>query len=341
MSEGLTYAGAGVDLEAARTAKSRIAELVEGTRTEAVVSAFGSFGGRFLATPGRELVASADGVGTKLKIAFLSDRHDTVGADLVNHCVNDILAEGGKPLIFMDYIACGVLEPDTVAAVVRGLSRACRTNRCALLGGETSEMPDFYAAGEYDLAGFIVGEVAFPALTRHELESGDRLIGLASNGLHTNGYSFVRKLVFDRMGLSVDDPFPGSDASVADILLRTHRSYLPALQPGLEAGRVRALAHITGGGIPGNLSRVLGTDFDAVVRSGAWKRPHEFAVIAEVSGASEEELFRTFNMGVGMMAITREKDVETTLDEIRGSGCEAVLCGEIVRGAGKVRLESA
>lgn len=339
MSDGLTYRDAGVDLEAARATKARLSELVRRTRTDAVRSDFGSFGGRFRATPGRELVASADGVGTKLKIAFMADRHETVGVDLVNHCVNDILVEGARPLIFMDYIACGVLDPDTVTGVVTGLADACRENGCALLGGETAEMPDFYAEGEYDLAGFIVGEMVYPELARRELAPGDRLIGLASSGIHTNGYSFVRALFFGRLGLGANDRFPGSAASVSEVLLRPHRSYLPLLAQSLDEGRIRALAHITGGGIPGNLDRVLGGELDAVVRPDAWPRPHEFEVIARESGADEAELFRIFNMGIGMIAVVREADVASVLARIRGAGCAAFECGELLDGAGVVRLE--
>ncbi|MCG8466763.1 MAG: phosphoribosylformylglycinamidine cyclo-ligase, partial [Gemmatimonadetes bacterium] len=254
---GLTYRDAGVDLEAARETKRRLAQLVDATRTEAVTSEFGAFGGRFRATPGRDLVASADGVGTKLKVAFMAGVHDTVGVDLVNHCVNDILVEGATPLVFMDYVACGTLNPDTVTEVVSGLAAACSENGCALLGGETAEMPDFYRPGEYDLAGFVVGEVAYPTVGARELASGDRLIGLASSGFHTNGYSFLRELFFQRLGLGVGDAFPGSDETVADVLLRPHRAYLTALAASLADERIRGLAHVTGGGIPGNLDRVL------------------------------------------------------------------------------------
>ncbi len=338
MSDGLTYRAAGVDREAARRTKSMLSELVDRTKTSAVTSSFGSFGGSFRPTPGRELVASADGVGTKLKIAFMASRHDTVGADLVNHCVNDILAEGARPLVFLDYIACGRLDPGTVVAVVGGVADACRDNGCALLGGETAEMPDFYADGEYDLAGFVVGEVAYPKLARREIAAGDRLVGLASNGIHTNGYSFVRALFFDRLGLSADDPFPGAGESVSEVLLRTHRSYLPVLEKSLRHERVKALAHITGGGIPGNLDRVLGTRLDAVVNTDSWPRPHEFRVIERKSGASREELFATFNMGIGMIAATQAADAATVVEEARGAGCDAFLCGEVVAGTGKVRL---
>lgn len=341
MSEGLTYKDAGVDLEAARATKTRLADLVESTRTEIVSSSFGSFGGRFRTTPGRELVASADGVGTKLKVAFLSGRHDTVGADLVNHCVNDILTEGARPLIFMDYVACGTLDPDTVTSVVAGLAGACRENGCALLGGETAEMPDFYAAGEYDLAGFVVGEIAYEGLSARDVRSGDRLIGLEASGFHTNGYSFLRALFFDRLGLSVDDPFPGLDASVADVLLRPHRSYLDTLAPSLDADRIRGLAHITGGGIPGNLDRVLPDDLDARVDAGAWPRPHEVAVVADRSGAAPEELFQTFNMGVGMIAVVRPDAAAAVLESVREAGSPAWEIGELVAGSGRVVMEDA
>lgn len=338
MNEGLTYREAGVDLEAAGRAKSCLAKLVEGTRTDAVTSGFGSFGGRFRSTPGRDLVASVDGVGTKLKVAFLSGRHDTVGVDLVNHCVNDILAEGARPLVFMDYVACGRLDPDVVTSVVSGLARACVENGCALVGGETAEMPDFYAEGEYDLAGFVVGEVAYPALAERDVKEGDVLLGLASSGFHTNGYSFVRRLVFDRLGLDVADAFPGTDRSVADVLLTPHRSYLACLEPALWAGRIRALAHITGGGIPGNLDRVLPLALDAEVRTSAWTPSVEFEVVARESGAAREELFRVFNMGVGMIAIVSPDEADTVVGETTAAGCDTFPIGELVGGEGRVRL---
>lgn len=339
MTGGLTYREAGVDLDAARETKSRLAELVQATRTDAVSSDFGSFGGRFSGTPGRELVASADGVGTKLKVAFLADVHDTVGACLVNHCVNDILVEGARPLIFMDYVACGTLDPDTVTEVVAGLAGACKANGCALLGGETAEMPDFYSPGEYDLAGFVVGEIAYPQVAARDLREGDRILGLASSGFHTNGYSFLRELFFGRLGLGAGDPYPGIDSTVGEVLLRTHRTYLPILEASLEADRIHGLAHVTGGGIPGNLDRILGDSLDAVVDTTAWETPHEFAVVARESGTDPNELFRTLNMGVGMFAIVRGEAVEATLEEIRAAGCEAFECGELTAGEGRVHLE--
>lgn len=338
---GFTYRDAGVDLEAAGRAKARLAELVESTRTDAVAAGFGSFGGRFRAEPGRDLVASADGVGTKLKIAFRARRHDTVGIDLVNHCVNDLLAEGARPLVFLDYIATGVLDPDVVVAVVSGLARACRANGCALIGGETAEMPDFYAGGEYDLAGFIVGQIAYPEVAARDVRAGDRLLGIASSGLHTNGYSFVRRLVFERLGLDVDDPFPGTGESVGEVLLRPHRSYLPLLGESCATGRIRALAHVTGGGIPGNLGRVLPEGLDAVVRASSWSPGPVFDFLAEQSGAGAQEMYRTFNMGVGMLAVVAPGDLDAVRAAVLDAGCDAFPCGELVEGSGAVRLKGA
>ena len=339
METGLTYREAGVDLEAAARVKARLGELVETTRTNAVAAGFGSFGGRFRASGGPELVASADGVGTKLKAAFLTGRHDTVGVDLVNHCVNDILTEGAVPLVFMDYFACGVLEPETVVAVVSGLAAACRQNGCALVGGETAEMPDFYPEGEYDLAGFIVGQLEFPGVASRDLRVGDRIIGLESNGLHTNGYSLVRRLLFDRLGLDVADEFPGTGTTVGEVLLRPHRSYLEVLRGSCEAGRIRALAHVTGGGIPGNLGRVLPPGVSARVDTGTWTPASEFSFIAEQSGASRDEMYRTFNMGAGMLAVVSPEDETGVCEAIMEAGCPAFPCGEIVAGDGSVLLD--
>lgn len=336
---GLTYRDAGVDREAATRTKDRLAKLVESTRTEAVRSTFGSFGGRFAAPSGPELVASADGVGTKLKVAFRTGKHDTVGEDLVNHCVNDILAEGAVPLVFLDYFACGRLDPEVAVAVVGGIARACRAAGCALLGGETAEMPDFYPEEEYDLAGFIVGRHAFDEVALRQVRSGDRLVALASNGLHTNGYSFVRELIFERLGLGVEDEFPGMGATVGEVLLRPHRSYLDPLREICREGRIRALAHITGGGIPGNLERVLPAGLDARIDTSSWEPSAEFRFIREASAASEEEMFHTFNMGVGMLAVVRPPDEAATVDAIRSTGCFAWVCGELVQGEGKIRLE--
>lgn len=335
---GLTYQEAGVNLDAAADLKERLAAIVASTRTSSVRAGFGSFGGRFTARHPGELVASADGVGTKLKVAQLAGRHDTVGEDLVNHCVNDILAEGSVPLIFLDYFACGTLEPDITLEVISGVARGCRRNRCALLGGETAEMPDFYEPGEYDLAGFVVGQLEFPPVARRELAAGDHLVALASSGFHTNGFTFLRRLLFDRLGLEVNDELPGAQASVADVLLRVHRSYLTPLRELCASGAIRALAHVTGGGITGNLGRVLSEELDAIVSTSSWEPPQEFRFVAEASGAAESEMYRVFNMGVGMIAVVpaeAESEVVASLEDKR---CAAWACGELVPGDGRVRL---
>jgi phosphoribosylformylglycinamidine cyclo-ligase len=335
-----TYRSAGVDRSAAEAVKRRLGELVDSTRTAGVRAAFGSFGGRFALEAGGELVASADGVGTKLRVAFMADRHDTVGEDLVNHCVNDILTEGAVPLFFLDYFACGRLDPDVAVAVVSGVARGCRANGSALLGGETAEMPDSYPDGEYDLAGFIVGRVAYPEVSRRELRAGDQLLGLASTGLHTNGYSLARAILFGELGLDVSDPWPGLGGTIGEVLLRVHRSYLEPLRGPCEAGRVRALAHITGGGIPGNLERILPPRLDAVVRTDSWQAPAEFRSLAKLGGIGSEEMFRTFNMGIGMIAAVGSDDAEEVLRAIEAAGCPACRCGQLEAGSGRVRLEA-
>ncbi len=340
---GMTYEGAGVDRAAAGAVKDRIRALAEGTRTEGVRSAFGSFGGRFAVEGPAELVASADGVGTKLKVAFRAGRHGTVGQDLVNHCVDDVLTEGAEPLFFLDYFATGELEEATALAVVEGVARACRANGCALLGGETAEMPDLYAPGEYDLAGFLVGRVAWPEVTAREVEAGDRLVALAADGIHTNGYTFARRVLFDRMGLGASDPWPGEEegVTVADVLLRVHRSYLPVLRGPLDEGRVRALAHVTGGGLAGNLDRVLPEGLDARVDLSDHEPPEVFRLLRRESGASVAEMYRTFNMGIGMVAVVRPEDADPVAEAAAAAGCRAFPCGELVPGEGRVRLEDA
>lgn len=340
--KGFTYREAGVDIAAAARAKERIRTLVEGTRTEGVGGAYGSFGGRFDLPSGERLVASADGVGTKVLVAVRSGRHGTVGEDLVNHCVDDLLTEGAEPLFFLDYVASGALDEDATVRIVEGVARGCRRNGMALLGGETAEMPDLYGAGEYDLAGFVVGRVAWPATAARDVEPGDRLLALGSNGLHTNGYTFARRVVFDRMGLSHDDPWPGEgEGTVADVLLRVHRSYLDCLRGPLERGVVRALAHVTGGGIPANLARVLPKGVGAEVHLGDRRPPGVFRVLQEASGAASEEMYRVFNMGVGMIAVVAPAEVERVRDEVVSEGCEAWPCGRLVEGDGEVRLRNA
>jgi phosphoribosylformylglycinamidine cyclo-ligase len=293
----------------------------------------GSFGGLFRVPQGLRspvLVSSADGVGTKLKVAIRAGRHDTVGQDLVNHCVDDILVEGARPLFFLDYIGMGALDEGVVEALVEGLARACRENGCALLGGETAEMPDFYAPGDYDLAGFIVGIVEEEDRPgAHRVRAGDRLIGLASDGFHTNGYSLLRKLLFDRMGLDLDDLFPGAGASVGDVLLRVHRSYLRAVHPLVEQGRVGALAHITGGGIPGNLNRSIPPGLQARVDRSSWTPPAEFRGVMAAGGIAESEMFETFNMGVGLVLVVPEADADRVVAALDDAGERAWVMGDL------------
>jgi len=336
--ETLSYRSAGVDLDAADRAKEALKALVGRTRDRNTLSEMGLFGGLY-AVP-REvrdpvLVSSADGVGTKLKLAFLSGRHDTVGQDLVNHCVNDILVQGASPLFFLDYLAAGHLEEGVVTEVVKGVARGCLENGCALLGGETAEMPDFYSRGEYDLAGFIVGIVERGSiLDGSRVRAGDVLVGLGSTGLHTNGYSLARKIVFDAMGLHVGDLIPGLDRTVEEALLSVHRSYLHSLRPALAAGRVHGLAHITGGGIPGNLPRALGPGQGARIHLETWDVPPLFRVLQEGGNVAPGEMFRVFNMGVGMIVIAPPDQAESLANDLAATGERSWILGEVVQGTG-------
>ncbi len=338
MSEGLSYRDAGVDLEAAERTKDRLRDLVASTRDRYTLSEFGQFGGLYqvpdgLASP--VLTSSTDGVGTKLRVAFATGRHDTVGQCLVNHCVNDILVQGARPLFFLDYLATGRMDERIVREVVRGVAAACSQNCCALLGGETAQMPEFYAPDEYELAGFIVGVVERERLIDgSEIRSGDVLVGIASSGLHTNGYTLARRIVFDVMGLDVDAELPGTGRSVADELLTVHRSYLPTLREALEARRIHGLAHVTGGGIPGNLPRVLPEGLGAVVDRSAWEVPGVFRTLQEAGGVAAEEMDRVFNMGVGMIAVVEAGDAQAIIDAAAGHGFESWVIGSVGPGEG-------
>ena len=336
--KGMSYRDAGVDLDAAERAKDRLKELVASTRDAYTLSELGLFGGLYqvpdgLSTP--VLVSSADGVGTKLKVAFAAGRHDTVGQCLVNHCVNDILVQGARPLFFLDYLATGAMDEGVVTQVVSGVAVACKENACALLGGETAQMPDFYAADEYDLAGFIVGVVERDRiLDGSQVRRGDVLLGLASSGLHTNGYTLARRIVFDAMALGVDDEMPGTGRSVAEELLAVHRSYLRVLWPLLEAESVRGLAHITGGGIPGNLPRILPDGVGAVVDRGAWEVPPVFRALQEGGKVDRFEMDRVFNMGIGMVAVVRSEDAESAASAVQAAGVEVWTLGSVEPGHG-------
>jgi phosphoribosylformylglycinamidine cyclo-ligase len=340
VSDRLDYRTAGVDIEAADDAKHRIKAHVMSTLTAGARGEFGGFGGMFRAPSDVAkpvLVASADGVGTKLKVAIEAGRHDTVGHDLVNHCVNDILVQGATPLFFLDYVAFGALEPAVVEQVVAGVAAGCRENGCALLGGETAEMPGVYTPPDYDLAGFIVGYVDEDAiLGPSRVEEGDVLVALESTGLHTNGFSLARRIVADRMRLAASDRFPGSGATVGDVLLAVHRSYLAIMKPLLS--RIHAMAHITGGGIPGNLNRALPPTLDAIVDAGSWEPPNLFHQLATAGRVERAEMFRAFNMGVGMIVILPDSAANDVIASATAHGVRAWRTGRTRRGSGQVVL---
>ncbi|MDX1646030.1 MAG: phosphoribosylformylglycinamidine cyclo-ligase [Longimicrobiales bacterium] len=335
---GLKYADAGVDLDAAERAKEGLKGLVASTRDRNTLSELGAFGGLYQ-VPGDVdtpvLVSSADGVGTKLKLAFATGVHDTVGQCLVNHCVNDILVQGARPLFFLDYLATGEMDASVVGDVVRGVALACRENGCALLGGETAQMPDFYAAGEYDLAGFVVGIVPRrDILDGARIREGDVLVGLASSGLHTNGYTLARRIVFDVMELGVDDELPGVGRTVGEELLQVHRSYLRVLEGPLRAGVVRGLAHVTGGGIPGILRRVLPDGLGAEIERSAWSVPPVFRTLEDAGEVSRREMDRVFNMGVGMIVVVDSADVPVVENAADEAGIASWTIGTIISGQG-------
>jgi phosphoribosylformylglycinamidine cyclo-ligase len=335
----MDYRQAGVDIGAADEAKARIKRLARTTFNAGVLSEIGSFGGMFRPDFSRYrepvLVASTDSVGTKVKVAIAAGIHDTVGYDIVAHCVNDILVQGAVPLFFLDYIALGRMDVARVEAIVAGLSRACSELGCPLIGGETAQMPDIYAPDDYDLAGFIVGVVDRErALTGAAVQKGDVLLGLPSTGLHTNGYSLARKVLFEAMGHSVDTRLPELGTTVGAALLVPHRSYLSALEPLLDRQKIRALAHITGGGFPGNIPRVLPPGLGARVRKGSWEVPPLFRLIQKGGAVPDEEMFRTFNMGVGMVVVVAPPDLHEVEHSLERRGEQSFVIGTVVEGAG-------
>jgi phosphoribosylformylglycinamidine cyclo-ligase len=339
----MDYRQSGVDIDAGNETVRRIKSLARATFTPGVLSEIGSFGGLFslnaagLADP--VLVSSADGVGTKLKVAFMTGRHDTIGADLVNHCTNDILVQGASPLFFLDYLATGRLSPDVAEQIVAGVARACRENGCALIGGETAEMPGFYADGEYDIAGFIVGAVERAKLIDGKgIRPGDVLIGLRSSGLHTNGYSLARKVFFERCGLTADSYVPELSGAAGELLLATHRSYLVPVRPLLDAGLVKGMAHITGGGITENLPRVLPAGCGAEIDRTSWAPPPLFTFIADRGGIPVDEMYRAFNMGIGLIVACDPASRGRVLELLQRSGeTDPVTLGRIVAGDRDVR----
>lgn len=340
----MRYSDAGVDIAAADEAKRRIAAMAKKTFTRGVLAPIGGFGSLFRLDRKRWrdpiLVASADGVGTKLKIAFATGIHSTVGADILNHCVNDILTQGAEPLFFLDYLAMGKMDAHIVEQVIEGMSRAAKQAGCALIGGETAEMPDFYAPGEYDLAGFIVGAVERKMqLDPRSVRPGDLLLGLPSSGLHTNGYSLARRLVFGAAKLEADTYVPEVRNKIGAELLTPHRPYWPLLKSVLKRGWVASMAHITGGGITGNLPRAMHARVQAVIELGSWPVPPIFRYLARIGKIEREELLRTFNMGVGMILIVPAKHVSRVESELKRRREKFYLIGRIERAArGKQRV---
>ena len=332
------YARAGVDVDLANKLKHGIGAFVRQTHGPQVLGKIGGFGGLFRASfPGmREpvLVASVDGVGTKLKIAFAMNKHDTVGVDLVNHCVDDIAVLGARPLFFLDYIGCERLEPRVFQQILRSLSRGCRAAGCALLGGETAQMPGMYREGEYDLAGCIVGVVdRRKIIDSSKIKPNDVVLGLASNGLHTNGYSLARKILFEKMRLKPSSRLPGSKITVGEELLRVHKNYQPLLAK-VPSGMIKGLAHITGGGLMDNLPRILPPNCDAVIEAKSWKVPCMFQILQENGNVDVREMYQVFNMGIGMVAVVAEQNASRLMAILK-----AKSIGRIERGNGNVRLK--
>jgi len=330
------YARAGVDVDLANRLKRQTQSLVRQTHGPEVLGRIGGFGGLFRANfrGMREpvLVASIDGVGTKLKIVFAMNKHDTVGADLVNHCVNDVAVLGARPLFFLDYIGCEKLEPRVFQQLLRGLSRACRAAGCSLLGGETAQMPGMYRKDEYDLAGCIVGIVERDKIVEKKIRPGDAILGLQSNGLHTNGYSLAREILFRKMQLKVGSRLPGLTATIGEELLRVHKNYQPLLAK-IPSGVIKGLAHITGGGLIDNLPRILPPNCDAVIETKSWKVPRIFQILQQNGNVDLREMYQVFNMGIGMVAIVAEQNADRVMSTLR-----AKRIGRIERGTGKTVL---
>jgi phosphoribosylformylglycinamidine cyclo-ligase len=340
-TKSVTYADAGVDIEKANRTKQRIKYLAHKTFTKSVLSEIGGFGGLFQIDKKKYLdpvlVSSVDGVGTKLKIAFEMNLHHTIGGDLVNHCVNDIAVQGAAPMFFMDYLATGKLEPEIAEKVVTGLADACKHNGCALIGGETAEMPGFYPDGEYDLAGFIVGVVERDKIiVGKDVLPGDVLIGLPSNGLHTNGYSLARKLLFSIAGYSPETYVNAIKGKVGNELMKTHKSYWPSIRRLVEAECVSAMAHITGGGITENLPRVLPKGMGAVVELGSWPVLPIFTHMQQLGNISQDEMLRTFNMGIGMVLVIPAKKFKKVQTVLERAGEKGYTIGRIVKGERRV-----
>jgi len=345
------YAAAGVDIDLGNRVKSTLPALLASTHRREVLGKVGGFGGLFALDVRKYrqpvLVSSVDGVGTKLKVAFAMDRHDTIGEDLVNHCVNDIAVLGAEPLFFLDYLGTGKLEPHVFKEILKGFARGCSANGCALIGGETAQMPGFYPSGEYDVSGTIVGVVEKSRMLNGQksVRRGDVVLGIASSGLHTNGYSLARTILFDRLKLKPSSRVPGLKGTLGDELLRVHVTYGPLVQsllrrfnrPGTP-GRIRALAHITGGGFVDNIPRTLPDHCDVVIHKGSWDLPPIFRLIASRGGVAEEELYQVFNMGIGMTVTVAPESAAPVLRAIESFGHRAWRIGDVVRGSGQCHM---
>lgn len=352
MSKQKAYAAAGVDIDLGNKVKSTLPALLASTHRREVLGKVGGFGGLFALDTKKFkqpiLVSSVDGVGTKLKIAFAMDRHDTIGEDLVNHCVNDIAVLGAEPLFFLDYLGTGKLEPHVFKEIIKGFVRGCAKNNCALIGGETAQMPGFYQAGEYDVSGTIVGVVDKTRMLNGQktVKRGDVVIGIESSGLHTNGYSLGRKIFFDQLKLKPTSKVAELGTTIGEALLATHVTYGPLVQklvkkfnvPG-KPDAVKSFAHITGGGFVDNIPRVLPSKLDAVVYKGTWEMLPIFQIIQAKGGVDEAELYQVFNMGIGMVAIVSEEQTEAVLKLIRAEKHKAWVIGEITKGKGECRVE--
>ncbi len=339
----LDYAAAGVDISAADRAKEKIKTLAKTTFNDSVLSEIGAFGGFFKPKlsgyKDPVLISSADGVGTKLKLAVMTGRHKTVGEDLVNHCVNDILVHGARPLFFLDYIGIGKLMPDIVADIVEGLSRGCKNAGMALIGGETAELPDMYSPNEYDLAGFIVGIVdQNHIINGTKICKGDIIIGLGSDGLHTNGYSLARKAIFEIGGFKHDDYVPSLTAKISDALLSIHRSYLNPIMKLLEKIEIKGMAHITGGGIAGNLIRILPDNTKALIQKGKWPVPSIFEFIQKTGAIAEQDMYPAFNMGIGYIIVVSKDQTSQSMRILEQSGERPYIIGEMASGDKEVQL---
>lgn len=340
MSNSISYSDAGVSIDNANLAVEKIKNFARNTFNERTLTEIGSFGGMFSgAFPNMSepiLVASADGVGTKLKIAFDTGIHNTIGQDLVNHCVNDILVQGARPLFFLDYFATGKLSPDVTASVVEGISIACKENGCVLLGGETAEMPGFYADGEYDLAGFIVGVVdKSKVIDGKNIKAGDVVLGLPAKGLQTNGYSLARKLFFEVGGYETDTFIEELGTTIGEALLEKHQSFLKPLENLLDTGKIKGLAHITGGGFLENIPRILPENVSVEIKRGSWEEPAIFGLMQSLGNVTDAEMFRTFNMGIGMIVVCAADDK----DFLKEFSAKSFEIGQIVEGSHEVIIK--